>query len=491
MNILLVSPETPVTFYSFKHALMFLNKTVSQPLGLLTVASMLPEDWNTRLIDLNIHSLLDSDLEWADYVFLSGMDVQRESFKEVIESCNQAGVKVVAGGPMVTFEYEEFPGVDHFILNEAEITLPEFIGDIEKGATKRVYRTSEFPDISSTPIPKWDLLEIKKYHTMNIQYSRGCPYNCEFCSITALNGRKVRTKSREQFIAELESLLDHGWKGSVFVVDDNFIGNRKKLKEDILPAMIEWSRNNNYPFKFCTEASINLADDDELLRQMVEAGFDSVFVGIETPNSNSLSECDKRQNLKRDMLESVRKLQRNGLMVIAGFIVGFDSDPPSIFEEQASFIQKSGIVSAMVGILNAPYGSRLFKRLTREGRIRKSSSGDNTDGSTNIIPRMNYQKLVQGYKDLLNSLYSDKSYYERIKTFLREYKPSRKARTPFRFGHIPAFSKLLWKLGIATRGKRYFWKLLFLGLFRYPRAFPTVLTLAAYGFHFRKVINSI
>jgi len=491
MNILLVSPETPDTFFSFKYALKFLKKSASPPLGLLTVASMLPEEWDARLIDLNIHKLKDSDLDWADYVFLSGMDVQKESFSEVVKRCNSSETKIIAGGPMVTFEYEDFPGVDHFVLNEVEDILPHFLRDLENGNAKRIYRAPDFPDIASTPIPRWDLLDMKRYHTMNIQYSRGCPYNCEFCSITTLNGRKVRTKSRKQFIAELESLRRHGWKGSVFIVDDNFIGNKKKLKTEILPAVIEWSRKHDYPFRFSTEASINLADDEELLGLMSEAGFDSVFVGIETPNENSLSECDKRQNLKRDMIESVKILQRNGLIVTGGFIVGFDSDPPSIFEEQASFIQKSGIVAAMVGLLNAPHGSRLFERLRKEGRLRKNSSGNNTDGSTNIIPKMNYQKLVEGYKNLMNRLYSDKSYYERVKTFLREYRPSEKTRRKFSFSQVPAFFRFVWNLGIATGGKRYFWKLFFLGLFRYPRAMPAVVTLAAYGFHFRKITNRI
>ncbi len=493
MNILLVSPEIPATLFSFKYALGFLKKSASPPLGLLTVASMLPEDCNTRLVDLNIHKLKDSDLEWSDYVFLSGMDVQKKSFREVAARCKSMGVKVIAGGPMVTFEHEHFPEIDHFVLKEVETVLPEFIRDLEKGEARRVYAADEFPDINSTPVPKWDLLDIKRYYTMNVQYSRGCPFNCEFCSISTLNGRKVRTKNVEQFITELESLRLHGWKGSVFVVDDNFIGNSKKLKREILPAMIEWSRENNYPFNFGAEASIDLSDDPELMGMMVEAGFDSVFVGIETPNEGSLSECDKKQNLKRDMIKSVKTLQRNGLMVTAGFIVGFDSDPPSIFEEQASFIQKSGIVAAMVGVLNAPPGSRLFARLREEGRLIREHSvtGDNTDGSTNIIPKMNYQKLTDGYRNLMDWLYSDKKYYERVKTFLSEYRPAAKGGKKFKFSHIPALSRFLWKLGITTRGRWYFWKLLFLGLFRYPRTFPTVVTLAAYGFHFRKVINSI
>ncbi|MDZ7860582.1 MAG: DUF4070 domain-containing protein [Candidatus Krumholzibacteriota bacterium] len=493
MNILLVSPEIPATLFSFKYALKFLKKSASPPLGLLTIASMLPDDFNSRLVDLNIDTLKDSDLKWADYVFLSGMDVQKKSFREVAARCNSMQTKVIAGGPMVTFEHELFPEIDHFVLKETEDIMPEFIRDLKNGELKKIYADPEFPDINTTFVPKWDLLNMKRYHTMNIQYSRGCPFNCEFCSISTLNGRKVRTKNTQQFLEELESLRLHGWKGSVFVVDDNFIGKREKLKNDVLPAIIEWSKKHDYPFNFLAEASIDLSDDPELMSMMVDAGFDEVFVGIETPNSESLSECDKRQNLKRDMIESVKTLQRNGLIVTAGFIVGFDSDPPSIFEDQASFIQKSGIVAAMVGILNAPPGSRLFTRLRKEGRlVRKHSvTGDNTDGSTNIIPKMNYHTLTDGYKNLMGWLYSDKKYYERIKTFLSEYKPVLKGKNQFSFSNIPSFSRLLWKLGVATRGRWYFWKLLMLGIFRYPRTFPTVLTMAAYGFHFRKVIGTI
>ncbi len=492
MNILLVSPENPATFYSFKYALRFLRKSASPPLGLLTVAAMLPDSWKSRLVDLNIDHLPDADLEWADCVFLTGMDVQIESFRKVVARCNQLDVRVVAGGPMVTFRHEEFPGVDHFVLNEAEITLPEFIRDLENGEARKIYATSDFPGISSTPIPRWKLLNMKRYHTMNVQYSRGCPYNCEFCSITALNGRKVRTKSREQFIKELESLRRHGWKGSVFVVDDNFIGNRRKLKNEILPAMIEWSKEHNYPFSFTTEASINMADDIELIDLMVEAGFVSVFVGIETPNNKSLAECGKIQNMERDMLESVKTLQSNGLVVTAGFIVGFDSDTPSIFEQQARFIQKSGIVAAMVGMLNAPHGSQLFKRLAKEGRLMLDrATGNNTDGSTNIIPRMNYQSLLNGYRNLLHSIYSPKQYYQRIKIFLHQYNPVKRKKFKFSFFYVPAFFKSVWKLGVIDEGRKYFWKLLFISLFRYPRTFPTVVTFTAYGFHFRKIIASI
>lgn len=491
MNILLVNPKTPPTFHSFKYALKFIRKTISPPLGLLTVSSMLPHDWNRKLVDMNIEDLNTDDIRWADYVFITGMDIQIDYFREVLAMCKQEGTKIVAGGPMVTFEHENFPEVDHFILNEAEITLPEFLDDLEEGNPKRIYSSNRFPDISETPIPDWDLLNKKKYYMMNVQYSRGCPYNCEFCSITALNGRKPRTKNTDQFLAELDSLLKKGWKGAIFIVDDNFIGNRNKLKKDTLPALVEWSRKNHYPFTFSTEVSINLADDQELIDLMVEAGFKTIFVGIETPNEESLKECGKFHNMNRDMLESVRTLQGNGLIVTAGFIVGFDNDTEAVFEQQENFIQRSGIISAMVGLLKAPHGSRLYERLRREGRLLGRNSGNNMDGAMNFLPRMDSEKLMQGYKNLLESLYSHKHYYERIKRFIRDYKPQLRLRHGIDMNDILGFFRSVWTLGIREKGRLYFWKTLFYSLFTKPKSVPTMVVYAAYGYHFRKIVSSL
>ena len=492
MNILLVYPETPNTFWSFKNALKFISKKSSEPpLGLLTVAAMLPGDWEKKLVDSNVTELKDDDLKWADYVFLSGMNVHINSMKQIINRCNEMGVKIVVGGPMATSDPQEFDNVDHLILNEAEITLPLFLDDLKNGCPKPVYRTSDFPDITLSPTPMWHLLDMKKYANMSIQYSRGCPFDCEFCSITTLNGRKPRTKTAEQFVAEIESLYQKGGRGVLFVVDDNFIGNRRKLKREILPALIEWSVSRNYPFSFMTEASINLADDEELLDLMVQAGFDAAFIGIETPNDESLAECGKVQNQSRDMVDAVKKLQRKGIIVSGGFIVGFDNDPPSIFEQQIKFIQKSGIVTAMVGMLNAPTGSRLFKRLKEEKRLLKIMSGDNMDGSMNFIPKMNAQKLRQGYERVLNTIYSPKEYYERVKTFLREYKSPIKGKRKINRRDIGALVRSIWHIGLLNKGRRYYWNLFFYSLFRCPKKFPMAITMAVYGFHFRRVVETI
>jgi len=495
MKVVLVYPRYPDTFWSFKYALKFISKKASHPpLGLLTVAAMLPKDWEKKLIDMNVTALKDKDIEGADFVFISAMSIQKTSAKEVISKCRKMGINIVAGGPLFTAEYEEFDDVNYFVLNEAEITLPLFLEDLKKGCAKHIYASKEFPDIEKTPIPLWELINMKKYASMNLQYSRGCPFNCDFCDITNLFGHKVRTKSRDQMLAELESLYSRDWRGGVFFVDDNFIGNKEKLKKEILPAIIEWMETKRHPFSFFTEASINLSDDEQLMCLMVKAGFDMVFLGIETPNEESLAECNKFQNKNRDLAACIKKIQKSGLEVTGGFIVGFDSDPPSIFERQIEFIQKTGIVTAMVGLLNAPRGTRLYQNLVKENRLLNNISGDNTDFSMNFIPKMNYETLINGYKKIISGIYSPKPYYERVKRFLKEYKPLQKFHfhfgyIRFHFGYLGAFLKSIWFLGIKNKARFYYWKLFFWSLFRRPRLFPLAITYAIYGFHFRNVFK--
>ena len=493
MKILLVYPQYPDTFWSFKHALRFISKKASfPPVGLLTIAAMLPDDWEKKLVDMNVTSLKDEDLKWADYVFISAMVVQRDSVKEVITRCKKLGTKLVAGGPLFTTGYEEFDGIDHFVLGEAEVTLPPFLEDLDRGCAQHSYISNERPDISKTPVPLWSLINMKKYSAMSIQYSRGCPFDCEFCDIIILNGHKPRTKDKNQLLGELEALYSQGWRSGMFIVDDNFIGNKRKLKTEILPAIIKWMEERKYPFVLFTEASINLADDEELMQLMVKAGFNTVFVGIETPNEESLAECNKFANINRDLVASVKKIQNHGLEVQGGFIVGFDSDPISIFKSQINFIQRSGIVTAMVGLLNAPRGTRLYQRLKKENRLLKGFSGDNTDGSLNFIPKMNYETLVNGYKHILNTIYSPKQYYERVRTFLKEYKPQRRNRiSQLHFYHIKAFFKCMWFLGIKEKGRRYYWKFIVSTLLRHPQFFPLSISLSVFGFHFRKVAEKL
>jgi len=324
---------------------------------------------------------------------------------------------------------------------------------------------------------------------MNVQYSRGCPYDCEFCDIVLLNGHKPRTKDKDQLLAELEALYNQGWRSGLLIVDDNFIGNRRKLKTEILPAIIEWVKERKYPFSLSTQASLNLADDEELMRLMVKAGFNTVFIGIETPNDESLAECNKFINKNRDLVASVRKIQNYGLQVQGGFIVGFDNDPLSIFKSQISFIQRSGIVTAMVGLLQAPRGTRLYHRLKKENRLLREVSGDQMDGSINFIPKMNYETLIDGYKKILNTIYSPKPYYERVKIFLKEYKPRGERRGRLQLYHLSGFIKSVWFLGIKEKGRGYYWKLLVSTLLRRPGSFPLSISLAIYGFHFRKIVG--
>ena len=413
------------------------------------------------------------------------MIVQRDAARLLIERCKQAGLTVVAEGPLFVGEHEQFPAVDHFVLNEAEITLPPFLADLAAGHPQRVYATAEFPDLRQSPMPVWPLADWRLYDAVSIQFSRGCPFNCDFCNITALIGHKPRTKTALQVIAELDSLHSAGWRGNVLFVDDNFIGNKRILKTEVLPALIAW-RKGKTGLAFSTELSINLADDPELLGLMVEASFTTVFVGIETPSDAGLSECSKIQNRGRDLVESVKRLQCAGLPVQGGFIVGFDSDSPSIFQQQVDFIQMSGIVIAMVGLLKAPYGTRLYERMQREGRLTSQMTGDNADGSTNIIPEMGLEPLRQGYRWLLGQIYSPQLYYARVKTFLLEYRAP-KVSPRLEAEHVRAFFRSVYELGIRGTERVHYWELLFWALFRRPKLFPLAVTLAIYGFHCRLV----
>ena len=494
MKILLVYPRYPNTFWSFHHAVRVSSKRAAfPPLGLLTVGSMLPREWGKKLIDMNVSNLTDSDILWADYVFISAMVVQRESVKDVVQKCKRLGTKMVAGGPLFTCESEEFEVIDHLVLDEAEITLPLFLENLSSGNTRHIYTSQERPDITKTPIPMWPLIDMKKYTAMSVQYSRGCPFDCDFCNIAVLNGRNVRTKSRDQIMGELDALHNRGWRSDVFIVDDNFIGKKRKLKEEILPAMVDWQQSRKYPFSLSTQVSINLADDEELVRLLVTAGFNRVFIGIESSNEESLVECNKRQNEHRDIVASVKKLQNNGLQVQAGFILGFDSDPVSIFKSQIKLVKQSGIVMAMVGLLNAPRGTRLYQRMADEKRLtEEKATGDNTDCSMNFVPKMDRATLVSGYKEVLTNLYSPKQYYYRIKMFFKEYRPRRKkAISQLKWWHVWAWIRSMWFLGIADPGRIYYWRFVLYTLMRRPRSFLLSMTLAVYGFHFWTVTRKL
>ncbi len=489
MKILMTYPKYPDTFWSYKYAMKFVHKKASfPPLGLLTVASLLPKDFKVKLIDLNIKKLSDRDIEWADMVFISAMEVQKESVKEIVAKCRAKGKTIVAGGPLFTTQPDLIEGIDHLILDEAEITIRPFLKDLSSGRPKKVYSSKERPDIKNVPIPSWSLVNHKRYATMLLQYSRGCPFNCEFCDIGYLNGKVPRTKSPEQIIMELQSLYELGWRKPVFFVDDNFIGNRKEVKR-MLPKLIAWQKDHDYPFTFLTEASMDLADDEKLMDLMIKANFTKVFLGIETPNVDSLKECKKIQNVTRDLVGSVRKIQTRGMEVMGGFIVGFDNDTESIFQSQIDFIQQTGIVTAMVGLLNAIPETPLWDRLKKEDRLHGETSGSNTDGTINFIPRMDIDRLKDGYLHIISTIYSPKEYYKRIDTFLKHYKPTN--RPSLNIEYSRAFFRSLWRIGFLSRSRFYFWRLFIKTLFIRTRSFPKAMELAITGHHFQKVARIV
>ncbi len=489
MKALLVYPATPETFWSFKHIMKFIGKKAAHvPLGLLTVAGMMPEEWEMKLVDMNVEPLKDDAIKWADMVFISAMVVQKESTREVINRAKRLGKDVVAGGPLFTSAPDDYKDVDHLILNEAEVTLAPFLNDLKHGCPKKVYTSTVKPDITSTPKPKWDLINTKHYASLALQYSRGCPFDCEFCDIVNLNGRRPRVKSNEQMLAELQTIYDMGWRGRLFMVDDNFIGNKIKVKS-LLKAIKPWMEERDFPFTLYTEASVNLSQDEELMDLMVSAGFDAVFLGLETPELDSLKECGKYQNTSIDLVEAVKTIQRHGMEVMGGFIIGFDSDPLTIFESQINFIKESGVVKAMIGLLNAMPGTRLYERLKNEGRIIEDCTGDNTDGSLNFIPKsMDAQTIIEGYQRVLDSIYSPKEYYQRVQQFLREYKPVR--RRKLEEGDVRAFFKSILYLGILDKGKNklYYWNLVIKAFLFHRQAFGEAISLAIFGYHFRKLL---
>ena len=492
MKILFVYPEVAETFWSFKHALRVVQrKSAFPPLGALTVAAMLPEPWEKRLVDMNVRNLKDEDILWADYVFISAMIAQKESTHKVIDRCKHLGVKTVGGGPLFNSYSEDFPDVDHIVLGEGESIVPKVVADIQNGTLQKLYQSTNKPCLDSTPLPLWDLIKFSDYVSMGIQYSRGCPFNCEFCDIIVMNGRVPRTKSNEQMLAELDALYIHGWRGTVFVVDDNFIGHKTKVKS-LLREIIVWQSQQKRRFNFFTEASVDLAEDDELMNLMVQAGFNKVFLGLETPSEDSLRECGKSQNLKRSLVESVRIIQNNGLAVMGGFIIGFDNDPPDIFQRQVQFIQKTGIVTAMIGLLTAVPGTRLYKRLEEEGRLLFKTSGSNTDvsGSLNFVTKMDRETIIKGYRWVMNTIYSPDMYYKRIITFLQDYRP--KTKFYLEKNDIFTFLRSFWYLGITDRMhcKNYFWRLLTKGTTKYRNAFSEIVTFALYGYHFRNLFWS-
>ncbi|MCJ7473316.1 MAG: DUF4070 domain-containing protein [Actinobacteria bacterium] len=492
MKILLIYPECEETFWNFKKVLKVLGKKAAYPpLGFLTVAAMLPDYWEKKLIDMNCETLRDEHIEWADYVFISSIIGQKHSTNRVFDRVHEIGKTVIAGGSLFTTGCEEFSHIDTLVLGESEEIIPTLIKDMENNNLKKIYSMEEFPSIQKAPIPAWDLIDLSNYNSVCIQLSRGCPFNCEFCDVVHLNGRTPRIKSKEQIIAELDSIYKIGWRAGVFFVDDNFIGNKAILKKEILPAIIKWQKENKYPFALSTQASINLSDDQKLMKMMTDAGFATVFVGIETPDPDGLEECGKYHNKNRNLLESVKRIQNMGFEVNAGFILGFDSDKATVFQNQIDFIQKSGIVAAMVGLLNVSPKSRLHDRLKKANRLidNKNASNENTSelSDLNFIPKMDAATLIDGHLKVLTTIYSPRFYFARIKTFLREYRPKKIKPPKIRFYHIRGLVSSLWFLGIRNSGRHYYWSLLLWSIFNRPGLLPYAVGLPLGLLHFRSL----
>jgi radical SAM superfamily enzyme YgiQ (UPF0313 family) len=490
VKVLLVNPEFPDTYWSFRHALPFEGKRCAfPPLGLLTVSALLPESWERRLVDLNVQKLRSSDIEWADMVMATAMLVQKDSLKEVVQRCKQRGKRVVIGGPYITTTIEDLPEADHIFRGEAEATLPQFVEDLARGQAKRTYQAAERPPLSATPLAHFHLANLKRYSAMSVQYSRGCPFSCEFCDIIEIYGRVPRTKSNQQMLAEFDALKNLGWRGSLFVVDDNFIGNKKNVRH-LLPELAAWQKANGFPFSLLTEASINLADDDALLAGMRDAGFHRVFLGIETPVEESLKEAQKSQN-RGDLLGSVKKIQSYGMEVMAGFIVGFDNDPEDIFERQIDFIRKSAIPLAMVGLLNALPDTQLWRRLEREGRLLGEASGNNTSCEFNFKTRMDPAVLIKGYQTIMKTIYSPREYYQRALDSMK--RTAQQLSEPQHYDFISgltSFTRIMVKLGVLDRERHEFWRFLTQTLMSHRERFADSMRLAAMGYHFRKLSDA-
>jgi radical SAM superfamily enzyme YgiQ (UPF0313 family) len=495
MNALLIYPEFPDTFWSFKHALKFLGKRAAQPpLGLMTVAALLPKAWNKRLVDTNVERLRDRDLAWADVVLLSAMHIQRDSLMAIVERCRARGLRTVIGGPIASSIPAAELKADHVVIGEAESLMSGLALDIEQGTARDIYQAAERPEMQTSPLPDLSLIKMRRYSTMAVQYSRGCPFNCEFCDIIEIYGRRPRTKAVAQVLAELDQLRTAGWREAVFIVDDNFIGNKARARE-LCVALAEWRSRYKVSFDFNTEASLNLADDPELMRLMRDAGFVSVFLGIETPDESGLIASNKLQNTRRSLLESVATIQSYGMQVMGGFILGFDTDRDDIFDRMVEFIQKSGIPIAMVGLLQAMPGTQLFRRLRREGRIVDAGDGDNTCDKLNFLPNMDATRLVEGYRSVLKRIYSCEAYYERVKLYLSrsQTRPEeRKTRQQWLTrGNARAFVTSIVRQGVFGRQRWSYWKFLLTVARRYRHCVGPAMTLAVMGYHFQVMTNRL
>ena len=496
-NALFVYPKFPPSYWGFKYALDFIGKKSSMPpLGLLTIAGMFPDNYNLKVVDMNVDTLTDEHLEWADVALTSTMIVQKTSLYDVVERCNRADVPIIAGGPHPTSYYdnikEECDGtVNHFLFGEVEEIFEDFMTDFESGAAKEVYKETKKPDITKTPPPRYDLIDINAYGSLALQFSRGCPFNCEFCDITKLFGRVPRTKSNEQMLTEFDLLYKLGWKGSMFVVDDNFIGNKRDAMR-LLPAVKTWQEERDFPFSLYTEASVNLVEIPEMLDAMSIAGFNMVFLGIETPNEEALITTSKGQNTSKEedagsyLLHAIRKIQHKGMEVTGGFIIGLDGDTE--FDSHIDFIQEAGIPMAMAGLLTALKETDLWHRLKQEDRLLLESSGNNTDMSLNFVPEMPRDQLIQEYRRVISTLYDPtlKNYFDRCYTLLKHMPYTTHNVRSIQKDEVRAFFLSIKRQIFSRQGYQYI-KFITKVLKNHRRMFPEAVRLAVMGYHLEKI----
>ena len=483
MRVLLVNPDFPDSYWSGKHALSIAKRrSLLPPLGLITVAAMLPRDWEMRLVDLSIEDLSDNQILWADVVMLSGMIVQRESLHEVLGRCKALGVRTMVGGPYATALPDQFDAADHVVVGEAEELMDTIAADLAAGSGPHLYREPGKPDLTKAPVPRFDLLNLAAYHQMCLQYSRGCPFTCEFCDIIVMYGRIPRTKTPDQVILELEAIRATGFVGDVFFVDDNFIGNRTAVKA-MLPKIAEWRRRTRCLLEFYTEASMNLADDEALVDGMTQAGFTAVFIGIETPSQDALRETKKIQNMRRNLEEQVHGLLNRGLDVWAGFILGFDSDGPEIFDRMIKFIQDAAIPYAMVGLLGALPNTPLYKRLEKEGRLRRDFGGDQF-GLTNVVTKIPKSIMLAGYRRVLETVYQPEIYFQRCRDNLARWNPVPGSLRPLVTRDLMSAWRAIWTQGIRAPYRRAYWRFLRWVVRHHPAKLGRAIAQAAAGHHY-------
>ncbi len=463
IKVLMVWPRFPASFWSLGEVMEIVpERSLVPPLGLITVAALCPRQWKIRLVDLAFEELSDADLLWANLVMVSAMEVQREGVRQTLERASKLNRRTMIGGPYASSEPQLLlPLADHVVVGEPDEIFQGIATDLEGGSARRLYRVTEKPDVTRTPVPRFDLLALNRYSLMSVQFSRGCPFTCEFCDIITLYGRRPRTKSPAQLIGELDALLQLGWRKEVFIVDDNFIGNHKAALE-LACELERWQRCNRYPFGFFTEASIDLASRPGLLDAMVKANFCRVFIGIESPSAESLKEAKKFQNLRRDPLESIRLIQQHGLWVSGGFIVGFDSDPPDIFDRQIDFVERAAIPWAMTGLLQAPPTTPLYDRMKREGRIVPESSEPSNFSSPNFRTVLPLPELLAGTKRMLLALYDPQRFYERVFDSLERLQLQPEQRTPALslLYLLRVMFKSLWRQGVLSGYRRAYWRFL-------------------------------